>query len=136
MSRPLGSAARQRRTRFALDTALPADPALIEADVLRLLQDRAPAVLAVRPSASPDRPPVPGRRKAPAFPRGAPDLVLLAPGGRTACVKIRTQAARPTREEAAFEDLCRQQGIPFAVVRSVEEAAAALLRFGFSPEGA
>lgn len=129
------AAARHRRARFALDTVLPADPALIEADVLRLLQDRAPSVLAVRPSASPDRPPVPGRREAPAFPRGAPDLVLLAPGGRTACVKIRTQAARPTRDEAAFEDLCRQQGIPFAVVRSAAEAAEALQRFGFAGEG-
>lgn len=127
--------ARHRRARFALDTVLPADPALIEADVLRLLQDRAPAVLAVRPSSAPDRPPVPGRRGAPAFPRGAPDLVLLAPGGRTACVKIRTQAARPTRDEAAFEDLCRQQGIPFAVVRSAAEAAEALRRFGFAGEG-
>ncbi len=127
---------RHRRGRFALDTVLPADPALIEADVLRLLRDRAPAVLAVRPSAAPDRPPVPGRRGAPAFPRGAPDLVLLAPGGRTACVKIRTQAARPTRDEAAFEDLCRQQGIPFAVVRSAAEAAEALRRFGFAGEGA
>lgn len=130
----MSAAAHHRRSRFALDTVLPADPALIEADVLRLLQDRAPAVLAVRPSASPDRPQVPGRREAPALPRGAPDLVLLAPGGRTACVKIRTQAARPTRDEAAFEDLCRQQGIPFAVVRSAAEAAEALQRFGFAGE--
>lgn len=130
----MNASARHRRARFALDTILPADPALIEAEVLRLLQDRAPAVLAVRPSASPDRPPVPGRRKTPVFPRGAPDLVLLAPGGRTACVKIRTQAARPTRDEAAFEDLCRQQGIPFAVVRSAAEADEALRRFGFARE--
>lgn len=129
------TAARRLRTRFALDTVLPADAALIEADVLRLLQDRAPEVLAVRPSAAPDRPAMPGRRAVPTLPRGVPDLVLLAPGGRSACLRIRTQAARPTRDEAGFEDLCRQQGIPFAVVRSAGEAEAALARFGFARAG-
>lgn len=123
-----------RRTRFALETVLPSDRAVIEADVLRFLHERAPAVLAVRPSSAPDRPPLPGHRAVPALPRGAPDLVLLAPGGRTACLKIRTQAEGLTRDEAAFADLCRQQGIPFAAVRSVAEAATALGRFGFATE--
>ncbi len=122
------------RTRFALETVLPSDPAILEADVLRVLRAQAPDIITVRPSTSPDRPVVPGHRAVPSLPRGAPDLVLLAPGGRTACLRIRTQAARPSSDERAFQDLCRQQNIPFAIVRSAGEAASALRRFGFAGE--
>jgi hypothetical protein len=119
------------RRRFGLETLLPTDPAIIEAQVLRLLA-RHPEVLAVRPSASPDRPVRAGHRPGPAFVPGAPDLLLLLPGGRTICLKIRTQAERLSRQEAVFGDLCRERGIPFAVVRSVAEARAALARFGIA----
>ena len=123
------SGARRRRG-FGLDTLLPADPGIIEAQVLRLLSDAAPDVLAIRPSAKPDRPAPVGHRAVPPFVPGAPDLLLLLPGGRTACLKIRTQAERLSPEQAAFSDLCRQRRIPFAVVRSLAEARAALIGFG------
>ena len=118
------------RLRFGLDTVLPSDPATVEADVLRVLECRRPDVLAVRPSRSPDRRLPPGHREVPPLPRGVPDLVLLGPGGRTACLAFHAQADRPTREETAFADLCRQHGIPFAAVRSTAEARRALARFG------
>ena len=72
----------------------------------------------------------PGHRTPPPFVRGVPDLVLLLPRGRTACLRIKTQADRLSREQVMFGDLCRQQGIPFAVVRSAPEARDALTRFG------
>lgn len=119
-----------RRRGFGLDTPLPADPAIIEAQVLRLLAGTRPEILAIRPSTTPDRQRPPGHRTAPAFVAGVPDLLLLLPGGKTACLKIRTQAERLSRDEVAFGDLCRQRAIPFAVVRSLAEARAALARFG------
>lgn len=120
----------RKRRRFGLDTVLPADPAVIEGEVLRLLRAEAPDLLSVRPSAAPDRRPAPGHRAVPRFVRGVPDLLLLAPGGRSACLSIRAQADRPTADQLAFQDLCRQRGIPFAAVRSGPEARAALRRFG------
>ena len=72
----------------------------------------------------------------PTFVSGVPDLLLLLPGGRSACLKIRTQAMRLTREQAGFASLCQQRGIPFAVIRSVAEARDALHRLGITVEGA
>jgi hypothetical protein len=122
----------RRRRGFGLDTPLPANPAIVEAQILRLLSAADPQVLALRPSSRPDRAPAPGHRAAPTFVAGVPDLLLLLPAGRSACLKIRTQAERLSRDETAFRDLCRQRGIPFAVVRSVEEAKVALRGFGLS----
>lgn len=125
-----------RRRRFGLDTLLPADPAVIEADILRLLARIEPDVITVRPSPSPDRARPAGHRPVPSFLPGQPDLLLLMPGGRTACLKIRTQAMRLSREQASFGDLCAQRGIPFVVVRSVAEARDALKRLGLAEKGA
>ena len=126
---PAPSVGRNRR-RFGLDTLLPADPAVIEAGVLRLIGDIAPDAIPVRPASQPDRASPVGHRPVPAFVAGAPDLLLLLPGGRSACLKIRTQAMRLTADQASFGALCEERGIPFAVVRSVEEARAALVRLG------
>lgn len=128
----LHAPARGRR-RFALDTVLPADARVIEVRVLRWLAEAAPTLVVVRPSDRPDRAPPPGHRAAPALPPGVPDLLLLGPAGRAACLKIKAQADRLSRDQAAFADLCRQSGIPFAVVRSPEEARGALVRFGLLP---
>ena len=126
-------AAAGRRRAFSLDTALPADPAVLEAQILRLLSEAAPAIIAIRPSNSPERAPRDGHRTPPPFVKGVPDLILLLPRGRTACLRIKTQADRLSREQVMFGDLCRQRGIPFAVVRSAPEARDALIRFGVAP---
>lgn len=127
--------AASRKRDFSLDTALPADPAVLEAQVLRLLSEAAPAIIAIRPSDNPERAARDGHRTPPPFVKGVPDLILLLPQGRTACLRIKTQANRLTREQVMFGDLCRQRGIPFAVVRSAPEARDALIRFGVSPGG-
>ncbi len=119
-----------RRRRFGLDTVLPADPLVVEAQVLRMLAAADPSLIVVRPSDRPDRVPPDGHRPVPGLPPGAPDLLLLGSQGRTACLKIKTQAARLSRDQAAFADLCRARDVPFAVVRSPGEARAALVRFG------
>ena len=119
-----------RRRGFGLDSPLPADPRIVEAQILRLLRNGSPEVIVVRPSRAPDHAPKAGHRPVPAFLDGTPDLLLLAPGGRVACLKIRTQAIPLSRAEQAFAGLCRQHAIPFAAVRSLAEAHAALARFG------
>lgn len=126
-----GVAERSRtRRRFGLDTVLPADARVVEAQVLRLLAAADAEVIVVRPSETPDRAPPHGHRAVPSLPPGAPDLLLLGPEGRAACLKIKTQAERLSRDQAAFAALCRRRGVPFAVVRSLAEARAALVRFG------
>lgn len=124
-----------RRRRFGLDTVLPADAGTIEADVLRLLAEAGPDLIVVRPSDRPDRVPAPGHRAPPPLPAGAPDLLLLGPEGRAVCLKIKTQAGRLSRDQAGFADLCRGRRVPFAVVRSLAEARAALVRFGLIATG-
>lgn len=103
--------------------------------MLRLLAEADPNLVIVRPSQQPDRVPPPGHRPVPALPSGAPDLLLLGPEGRAACLKIKTQADRLSRDQTAFADLCRRRGIPYAVVRSLDEARAALVRFRLLPAG-
>lgn len=119
-----------RRRRFGLDTVLPADARIVEAQVLRMLADAGPDLIVVRPSDRPDRAPPQGHRAVPPLPPGAPDLLVLGPDGRAACLKIKTQAGRLSRDQSAFADRCRERRVPFAVVRSLAEARAALVRFG------
>ncbi len=117
---------------FGLDSPLPADPAIVEAQILRLLSTAEPDLIVVRPARDPEHARPPGHRAVPAFVAGVPDLLLLGRSGKVACLKIKTQAARLSPDQAAFGDLCRQLGIPFAVVRSLNEARSALARFGLS----
>ena len=112
--------ANRRRRRFGLDAPLPADPRIVERAVLRHLAERCPAVLvlAVTPVAKePDEP-----RSGIDLATGLPDLLLLLPAGRLACLKIKTQAQTLTRAQRAFADLCRERAIPFHIVRSLPEA--------------
>lgn len=60
---------------------------------------------------------------------GSADLVgLLAPSGRFVALEIKTEAGRLTKEQRAFLAHVRQMGGFAAVVRSVEEARAAVQR--------
>ena len=111
-----------RRRRFGLDTPLPADRAIIERSILRHLRAQRPAVVAF-PLQADRRPSGAGLAGA-----GAPDLLLLAPGGRTVFVRIKLQAETLPRAHRAFADLCRACGVPLVVVRSLAEAQAAFDR--------
>ena len=104
----------RRRRAFGLDSPLPADRHVILRAVLRHLSEQRPEVVAFRlgeRQATPDDGGVEG-----------PDLLLLAPGGRSAFVTIKPQAAKLARAHRAFADLCRSCSIPLLVVRSLPEA--------------
>ncbi|WP_131194723.1 hypothetical protein [Lichenihabitans psoromatis] len=126
LSTSVGAGSPGRRRSFGLDTMQPANAATIEAEVLRILAAEAPHVLTIRPSTQPDRARPAGHRAVPAFVGGTPDLLLLFPGGRSLCLKIRTQAERLSHDHVAFGHLCRHRDIPYVVVRSVAEARRAL----------
>lgn len=60
---------------------------------------------------------------------GASDLLgILAPGGRWVALEIKTERGRVTPEQRMFLGLVRSRGGFAAVVRSVDEARAALDR--------
>lgn len=59
--------------------------------------------------------------------KGSPDLVgILAPHGRWFCLEIKTERGRVSDEQAMWHDCARRRGAYVAVVRSVDEALAAL----------
>jgi hypothetical protein len=104
----------KRRRGFGLDSPLPADRRVILRAVLRHLAEERPAVIALTLS---------GRG-------GTPDLMLLAPKGRSLFVTIKPQAEDLTRAHRAFADLCRAAAVPLVVVRSLPEARQAFDRLG------
>lgn len=104
----------RRRRGFGLDSPLPADRRVILRAILRHLAEARSAVTAF----------------ALAGPDGTPDLLLLAPKGRSLFVTIKPQAEDLTREHRAFADLCRAAAAPLVVVRSLPEARQAFDRLG------
>ncbi|MDX7953766.1 hypothetical protein P7D22_21615, partial [Lichenihabitans sp. Uapishka_5] len=102
-----------------LDSPLPADRRVVLRAVVRHLETARPTVVVVG---------LAGDIAAPGPEAGAPDLMLLAPGGRCVFVQIKTQAAELTRPQKGFADLCRGCAVPLLVVRSLPEACAAFDR--------
>lgn len=103
-----------RRRGFGLDTPLPADRRVILRAIRRHLTEARPAVVVFAISGD----------------EGTPDLLLLAPQGRSLFVTIKPQAEDLTRAHHAFADLCRGAAVPLVVVRSLPEARQALDRLG------
>jgi hypothetical protein len=60
---------------------------------------------------------------------GWSDLVVLAEG-RVLFLEVKTPAGRLSPAQRAFRDVVREQGHGFAVVRSIDEARAALAEHG------
>lgn len=56
--------------------------------------------------------------------RGVPDLMFILADGCAALMEIKFGKGRMTPEQAAFRAGCEQKCVPYAVVRSIEEAIA------------
>ena len=52
---------------------------------------------------------------------GVPDLVLLFPGGRCACIEIKADKGRLSASQKAFKKSAENFGFPFAECRGVDE---------------
>lgn len=61
---------------------------------------------------------------------GYPDLVIHHEG-RTLFLEVKTPQGAMSRAQREFRGLVERQGFPFAIVRSVDEALAALREFNF-----
>lgn len=60
---------------------------------------------------------------------GSADLVgILAPSGRWFCLEVKTATGKPTDEQLRWMRMVRRFGAFACVVRSIDEAAAALKR--------
>lgn len=61
--------------------------------------------------------------------KGSSDLIgILAPVGRLVALEVKTIKGKPTKEQLLFVQLVRHMGGFGAVIRSVEEAVAAIER--------
>lgn len=61
---------------------------------------------------------------------GVPDLSLVLPGGRGAFLEVKRPSAKLSLEQMMFGTECVSLGIPWAVVRSSEEAEKILTEWG------
>ena len=59
-----------------------------------------------------------------------PDICLVRPGGAAVHLELKSPKGRQTPEHAAFEQLCKANGSPYAVARTIDEAIAALTAWG------
>jgi hypothetical protein len=70
------------------------------------------------------------RMKAEGLTNGVADICLVRPGGAAAFLELKSKSGRQTPEQAAFEHLCKTNGAPYAIARTIEEAIAALASWG------
>jgi hypothetical protein len=61
---------------------------------------------------------------------GVPDLILWAPGGMAHGLEIKSRTGRLSVAQKAFRANCDAYGRPYAVARSLDEAAAILAAWG------
>ena len=61
---------------------------------------------------------------------GFADLVVVAEG-RVAFLEVKTAKGQLSGDQQAFRDIIRTQGLPYAVVRSIDDALCALGSHGF-----
>ncbi len=69
-------------------------------------------------------------RPAPGMRGGAADLCLLLPDGSVAFIEVKAKRGRQSPVQRDFEARCNRIGVPYAVVRSVDEALAFLQQIG------
>ena len=63
--------------------------------------------------------------------RGFADLIVLS-GGRVLFLEVKSRNGRLSEAQADFRDAVLDQGFPWALVRSVEDALGALAEHGFT----
>jgi hypothetical protein len=61
---------------------------------------------------------------------GVADFALTLPDGRSAFLEVKSDRGAPSPDQHAFRADCERIGAPYAIVRSSEEAEAALWAWG------
>jgi len=62
--------------------------------------------------------------------KGVPDLVFIGPGGRAYCMELKAPKGRLSPDQKAWREAAEALGAPVAVIRSIDEAVAALRAWG------
>jgi hypothetical protein len=60
---------------------------------------------------------------------GFPDIFIML-GDRCFFVEVKAEGNGLTKDQRAFRDHCKAQGVPFAVCRSIDDAAETLREWG------
>lgn len=61
---------------------------------------------------------------------GFPDLIVIAPGGKTLFLEVKTKSGKLSEAQKDFANDLQMMGHNYAVVRSIEDARAAFDRAG------
>lgn len=123
--------ARRGASRLSLDTAFPTDEATIHRSIRQWLGVVLPEAMVIHIPNEGKRSESEGaRQKALGLTPGMPDLMILMPGERTIFLEVKNQSGRLRPEQKAVCAELERMRYPVAVVRSIEEARAALRGFG------
>lgn len=72
------------------------------------------------------------KAKAEGMMSGVPDIVICRPTGLVAFMEIKSKTGSLSPSQREFRDWCGSYSVPFAVVRSVDDARAALRSWNVS----
>ena len=61
---------------------------------------------------------------------GVPDLLFVVPGGRMACIELKSEKGKQSKSQKNFQKICESFEVPYVLARSPEEVAEALRRWG------
>jgi hypothetical protein len=127
--RPAPLIVKRRRT-FGLDAPRAQDPRRTERAVLAWLESAIPEIVPLR-VACPEA--AAGGKPVLSPDREGLAMALLLPRGQVALLQIAGGADRPGPRTLALLRDCHARRVPVAVIRTLDEARAALRRFGFEP---
>lgn len=82
------------------------------------------------PNAAPRSLRMGARMKAEGLQAGVADLCIMLPGGKVAWLEMKAGKGRQSIAQKGFEAKCQRLGHPYALARTLDEAAAALRKWG------
>jgi hypothetical protein len=70
------------------------------------------------------------RMKGQGLTAGVADVCLVRPGGAAAFLELKSQGGQQSPEQRTFEQLCKANGSPYVIARTIDEAISILTAWG------
>ena len=122
---------RRARGHFGIDGGKKRDEDTIQESVVGWIEQCAPDCLVWHvPNGMPSNPITGARMKKIGLRAGVADLTVLAPGGTTLLIEVKTDDGKLSPEQKAFGNRANDLGHFFQVVRSIEDVRRAFTRAG------